>query len=50
VSGVGVSSPGADAALQTTSDPNANMCCTSCFNGNGCGIWFYFVGAGCFHG
>lgn len=39
-----------DAAQQSTSDPDANMCCTSCFDGNGCGIWFYFVGAGCFHG
>jgi hypothetical protein len=49
VCGAGVAGPGIDAALQSTSDPDANACCTSCFDGNGCGIWFYFVGDGSFH-
>jgi len=50
VSGAGVAGPGADASLQGTSDPATDACCTSCFQSTGCGIWFYFVGAGCFHG
>jgi hypothetical protein len=40
---------GTSGTLNFYSDPDPNTCCTRCWTGTGCGLWFFFDGFGCFN-
>jgi len=46
-SGGGVGQDGGQ--LNFFQDPSADACCTRCWNGSGCDLWFFFPGFGCFN-